>query len=60
VRRKLRPDNPCTGVVRPPDGKRERRLTQAEYAAFGAALSQAEAAKEWPATIAALRFLILT
>jgi integrase len=60
VRRGLRPDNPVHGVIRFADGRRERRLSDAEYAALGAALRSAEAASIWPAAIAAARFLVLT
>jgi len=60
VRKGLRPDNPVHGVIRFADGKRERRLSDDEYAALGAALRKAEAATIWPAAIAATRFLALT
>ena len=60
VRRGLRPDNPVRGVIRFADGRRERRLSDQEYASFGAALREAEAANLWPAAIAAARFLALT
>jgi integrase len=40
VKRKLRPDNPCVGVDKPADGKRLRRLSEAEYAALWAALQR--------------------
>jgi integrase len=60
MRRGLRPDNPVHGVIRFADGRRERRLSDAEYAALGVALRTAEAASIWPAAIAAARFLVLT
>jgi integrase len=60
VRRRLRPDNPVHGVERPADGRRERRLTDDEYKALGAALRKAEGAHLWPAAIAVARFLALT
>ncbi len=60
VRRGLRLDNPVHGVIRFADGKRERRLSDDEYAALGEALRKAEAAAIWPAAIAATRFLALT
>jgi hypothetical protein len=44
VRQGMRPDNPVHGLVRPADGKRERRLTDTEYALLGAALLKAAAA----------------
>ncbi|MCZ2982646.1 hypothetical protein NYY70_20930, partial [Acinetobacter baumannii] len=34
--------NPATGVKRPADKKRKRRLTPVEYAALGKALAEAE------------------
>ena len=44
VRHRMRPDNPVHGVMRPADGRRERRLTDDEYAALGEALQQARRA----------------
>ena len=75
VRKRMRADNPVQGVVRHADGRRERRLTDAEYAALGAGLAaaalprprktprkacMAEPAGLWPAALAAARFLALT
>ena len=60
VRHRMRPDNPAHGVMRFADGRRDRRLTEAEYALFGAALRAGQAAKVWPAALAAARFLALT
>ena len=72
VRKKLRLDNPAHGVMRFPDGRRERRLSDAEYAMFGAGLAAAALPSEpirqgvraagamWPPAIAAARFLLLT
>jgi integrase len=60
VRHRMRRDNPVHGVVRPADGRRERRLVDAEYEALGRALRAADAAKVWPAAVAAVRFLALT
>jgi integrase len=60
VRRRLRPDNPAHGVERFADRKRERRLSDDEYAALGIALRQAETDGVWPAAIAAARFLAFT
>jgi integrase len=60
VRRRMRTDNPVYGVVRPADGRRERRLTDNEYKDLGAALRKAEGARLWPAAIAVSRFLALT
>jgi integrase len=44
VRHRMRPDNPCSLVVKFADNRRERRLSDEEYGALGAALRQAEAA----------------
>jgi integrase len=59
-RHRMRPDNPVRGVLRFADGKRERRLSDAEYKALGTALRKAKAANVWPPAIAAARFLALT
>jgi integrase len=60
VRRRMRPNNPVHGVERFADRKRERRLSDHEYAALGAALRQSEADGVWPAATAVARFLALT
>jgi integrase len=60
VRRRLRGDNPVYGVMRPADGRRDRRLADDEYRALGNALRKAEKARVWPAAVAATRFLALT
>ncbi|MFZ2110033.1 MAG: tyrosine-type recombinase/integrase [Roseiarcus sp.] len=60
VRRRMRPDNPVHGTVRFADGKRERRVSDAEYEALGKALRRGEGAGVWPSAIAAVRFLALT
>ncbi|MCW8087345.1 integrase arm-type DNA-binding domain-containing protein [Sabulicella glaciei] len=69
VRKGMRPDNPARGVLRPADGKRDRRLTDDEYAALARGLdrtmrSSAEGEKPrramWPHAAAAIRFLALT
>ena len=59
VRKHMREDNPCRGVVRFADNKRERRLTDAEYAALGAGL-RAAADDIVPTALAAARFLAFT
>jgi integrase len=38
VKRKMRPDNPCSGIDKPAETKRARRLSNDEYAQLGAAL----------------------
>ena len=59
VRRGLRADNPVRGVERHADGQRNRRLSEAEYAALGEALrTMPETA--WPIAVAAAKFLALT
>jgi integrase len=47
-------------VIRFADGRRERRLSDDEYATLGTALRQGEAEGIWPAAIATARFLALT
>jgi integrase len=60
VRRGMRTNNPAHGIQRFADRSRERRLSDGEYAALGAALRQAEAQGIWPPAVAAARFLMLT
>jgi integrase len=60
VRHRMRPDNPVHGITRPEDGRRRRRLTDAEYKAFGNALKKAVKVKIWPPAIAATRLLAVT
>jgi integrase len=60
VKHRMRRDNPVHGVMRPADGRRDRRLSDGEYAALGAALREATAQNFWPAAIAMARFLALT
>lgn len=75
VRNRMRLDNPVQGVVRHADGRRERRLADAEYTALTNGLAAvalprprktprkagaAEPAGMWPAALAAARFLALT
>ena len=59
VRHRMRTDNPVHGIMRPADGRRDRRQSDDEYKALGKALRKAEA-NMWPAAIALTRFLILT
>jgi integrase len=60
VRHRMRSDNPSHGIMRFADGRRERRLSDDEYAALGEALRRGEAEGRWPSAIAAARFLTLT
>ena len=60
IRHGMRSDNPVHGVMRPGDGRRERRLSDEEYAALGAGLRKAADEGIWPPAIAAARFLALT
>jgi len=60
VRHRMRPDNPAQGVMRPADGKRDRQLSDAEYALIGSALQKASAVGIWPPAISLIRFLALT
>jgi integrase len=59
VRQGITDGNPVRGVVRPADGQRDRRLSDAEYAALGRALAALEA-DMWPPALASVRFLALT
>jgi integrase len=60
VSHRMRADNPVRGVRKFAEGKRERRLTDAEYRMLGDALEKGTAARVWPSIIAAGRFLALT
>jgi integrase len=61
VRLGLRTDNPVHGVMRPADGRRERRLRVEEYAALGDGLLAAEDDDEvWGPGLAAIRLMVLT
>ena len=60
VRKKMRTDNPVRGIERAADGRRDRRLADVEYAAFGRGLAAAEQGGTWPPALAAARFLLLT
>jgi len=60
VRRGMRADNPAHGIQRFADRKRERRLSDDEYAALGEALRAADVGGIWPPAVAAGRFLALT
>jgi integrase len=60
VRNRMRSDNPVHGVTRPADGRRDRRLSDDEYIALGAALRVAQAEQVWPAAVECARFLAMT
>ena len=60
IRHRMRTDNPVRGVTRFADGRRERRLSDAEYKMLGTALENAQAEQIWPPAIATVRFLVLT
>lgn len=54
------PANPATGVKRPADKRRTRRLSVEEYEALGRCLTEAEARQETWQGIAVTRLLMLT
>jgi integrase len=60
ARHRMRSDNPVHGVIRPADGRRDRRLSDGEYESLGDALRKANAESIWPAAIAVARFLAIT
>jgi integrase len=66
LRHRMRTDNPAHGVQRFADEKRERRLSDDEYAGLGAALRNAEESSDgkaeaiWPPALAMARFLLLS
>jgi integrase len=60
VRHRMRPDNPVRGVTRFADGRRDRRLSDAEYKMLGTALQKAAREQFWPAAVGTVRFLALT
>lgn len=61
IRKRLRTDNPVHGVMRPADGRRERRMSDAEYKALGTAIADLAAEDAMlPAPLAVARFLALT
>ena len=53
----LRPDNPCTGIKRFPERKRERFLSGEELARLGDTLTSYNG---WPYAVAAVRLLVFT
>jgi integrase len=60
TKRGLRSDNPIYGTPRFPYGRRERRLSDAEYAQLGDGLRKATKEGFWPPAIAATRFVALS
>ena len=58
VKRRLRIDNPCRGVERASDGRRDRILTPIEYRALADAFTQLESNGANPTAIAAYRALM--
>ncbi len=61
VKHRMRADNPAHGVQRFADQKRERRLSDDEYAALGAALRQGDNLEAmWPPAVAMARLLLLS
>ncbi len=60
VKHKMRSDNPVAGVMRPADGKRDRRLSDEEYETFGKTIRQADADSEFLPAVRAMKFLALT
>ncbi len=60
VRQGLRTDNPVHGLQRFADARRERRLSDKEYAGLGLALRQGSTTNIWPPALAAVQFLALT
>ncbi len=59
VRKGLRADNPVSGVERHAYTERQRRASEAEYAALGEAL-RSMSDTTWPVAVAATKFLALT
>ena len=60
VERRLRSDNPVSGVTRFKDKSTERYLSSAELKRLGEALIEAEAEGENPSAVAGIRLLALT
>lgn len=56
----LAQSNPCAGVEKPADNKRERFLTKDEYRKLGMGLEQAENENVNPIALAAIKLLLLT
>jgi integrase len=60
ITKNLRQGNPVHGVIRFADGRKERRLSNAEYRLLGKALEQAKKEGMWPPAIAVTKFLAVT
>ncbi len=60
VEKGMRADNPAHRVRKFAENRRERRLSDDEYALLATATNAAEAAKVWAPSVACLRFLTLT
>jgi integrase len=60
VDKRMRPDNPVHSVKRYADKKRDRRLSDEEYAALNRGLLKAEEIGIWPWAIGVTRFLVFT
>lgn len=61
LRQGLVPANPVTGVVRPADVRRTRRLSDLEYRQLGTSLDRLSlATKDWPPALAVARMLAVT
>jgi integrase len=56
----MRADNPTHGIERFADGRRERRLSPAEYRTLGQALQSATHRSVWPPFVETARFLLLS
>jgi integrase len=56
----VRPDNPCKGIKRFAEGKRDRRFSDDEYKRLGIALRKAQDEQIWPSAMDAVRFIALT
>jgi integrase len=60
IKHGMRADNPTHGVERVADGRRERRLSDPEYKALGAALQSATERRVWPPFVGVAHFLLLS
>ena len=60
LEREMVSTNPCVGLKRPADRKRERRLTHGEFRDLCRALDTAVARGVWPPAVSAVRFTALS